>query len=279
MGPPPIPQAFLMGRITQAAQPRGVGSVAYLGQPVNRDLLRASGLQAATEPGTPLMGWPSYSQQILKARRPYFAADAGGSAFNEFFGLTPAEETPLAAEGPGAAKGLTELLAQQNDQSIRRIEARAIEIFKLATAGREDSGELLSRARWALCVARDMDPRTRVSPVLLIHAALQQNQPLSAVGYLFDAVERNPDLFVEWPDLASYFGDPQILETQARMYLRAGDQRPSPAACALQAYCAWVLGDQTRVRQALSQLVDSEGEGQSDAGLETFRYALAAALK
>jgi hypothetical protein len=200
-----------------------------------------------------------------------------GTAFHAFFGLKPSR-----AEGESQesipADGVVGLLNQQNEKLLQRLEAQAFEAFKLATTDREDRDEQLSKARWALRTLRDQDREAYIPSLLLLHTALERSQVLLAMGYLVEAVQRHPTLFVEDPDVASYFGDPKVLERQARASLRVGDQSPHPLHYALQAYCAWALDDHARAKHALERMLAEEHKVQVDAEVSAIRYALAAAM-
>ena len=252
--------------------------IAWIGEAKESDIAAASGLVRALQPTVPLMG-PSWSQDPITLRnRPYFVPQPEGKAFHAFVGLKPSR-----AKGESQvsipADGVVGLLNQQNDEFLHGLEARALEAFKLAMTAREDRDEQLSTARWALRSVRDQDREAYIPSLLLLHTALERSQVLLAMGYLVEAVRRHPTLFVEDPDLASYFGDPKVLERQARAYLRVGDQSPHPMNYALQAYCAWVLDDHARAKHAIERMMAEEHRVQVDAEVTAIRYALAAAIK
>jgi hypothetical protein len=71
--------------------------------------------------------------------------------------------------------------------------------------------------------------------------------------------------------VAAFFGDydpatgrSARLEQQMRTFVTLASERPSPDSFALEAYCAWALGDKVRARAALeraSQLMQQNEEG------------------
>jgi hypothetical protein len=279
LGPAPIPQAFMTAQIGQRTQPAGWGRIRDVGRVRDVTLAGITGLSRSTDFNAPIMGPTSMAWRYFNSSRTYFTPTAHPTAFHEFFGLTPSDAPVDLTQVAPRSESVSVLLARKTDDSISRMLARALEAFKLATAEGKRDNELLSRARWALRVARDLDPDAHIASLLLVHAALGQQQVASAVTYLADAARRHPVMFVEWPDLASYYGDPQRLEREVRPHLRAGDQQPTAENYALQAYCAWVLGDKVRARDALERIEEvTDPEAPVDTGLTAFRHALAAAL-
>jgi hypothetical protein len=172
------------------------------------------------------------------------------------------------------------LLERENDEYRREQESEALERFKAATAeGVEQHFERLSEAQVALRMVRDLNRDAYIPSLLLIHIALEKRQLSGAIVHLADAVKRHPAVFVERPDIASYFGDPELLERTARAYLKIGDTSRTSEAYALQAYCAWVLDDRARLREALDRMVTGELAMLESRETAAVRTALIAAVR
>jgi hypothetical protein len=277
MAPAALPQAFMLsssGVIVPTME--SPWAEVLRGVPTS-DVARATGLQASMLLSVPLTGigpteirWPD---------RPYFVPEPTGTAFDQVFGLEPTKAQPV-SELPVPDGGWVGLLEQENAEVLVRKRASALEKFKAATREDiEDRFERLSEAQWALRVVRDLDRDAYIPCLLLAHTALEQHQVLAAVTYLADAVRRHPALFVERPDLASYFGDPKLLKRVAREHMRIGDEIPCATNYALQAYCAWVLEDRVRVKDALDKMTAEDSTTEMTPGVSAVRDAMAAALR
>jgi hypothetical protein len=288
---PAIPQAFAFAPIGYAA-PQGpvLPSFSTLGAPRDADLARASLLTASERLSVPLTGLTRTG--IVVPPRPYFATAPTGDAVSDFFRLTPAQTKPESA-GLQPLPDLSTLLEEKNDQFLERRRARALAAFEQAfTPDAPNRLDLLSVARRELCAVRDLDREAYIPSLLLVHVALEQRQVIVALHYLAEAAQRHPAVFVERPDLATYFGDAsgvgdrmqsKLLEAQMREHLQIGDQNPGVAgAYALQTYCAWVLNDRARMRTALDQMEAAEQEGEGEPvpqRVVAIRHALSAALR
>ena len=280
LAPAALPQAFTLsppGAIVPTTVSPWAG--ALRGVP-SHDVARAAGLQASMQLSVPLTGiGPT---EIRWPNRPYFVPEPTGTAFHEVFGLKPTEPRPL-SEVPVPEDGWVGLLERENEEVFQQKRARALEEFKAATPEEEDEDtedrERLSEAQWALRVVRDLDRDAYIPCLLLAHVALKKHQVAAAITYLTDAVRRRPALFAERPDLASYFGDPKRLERTAREHLRIGDENPSPPNYALQAYCAWVLDDRVRVKDALDKMTAEDLTTEMAPGVSAVRDAMAATLR
>jgi hypothetical protein len=272
---PAVPQAFTLAQPGAIAPMTTSPFARALRGAQAQDLALASRLESSLQLSVPLTGIGT--TEIEWPDRPYFIPEPTGTAFQKFFGLKPTVAEPV-AELPMPEEGWVGLLEQQNDESLRLKRQRALEEFKAATRERS-SFEQLSEAQWALRVLRDLDRETYIPCLLLVHVALEKRQLSVAVTHLADAVRRHPELFVERPDLASYFGDPTLLERVARDHLKIGDEDPSPVGYVLQAYCAWVLNDRVRARDALDKMAAEDSETEMTRGLSSIRDALAVAVK
>jgi hypothetical protein len=200
--------------------------------------------------------------------------------FHDFFDLRPSE--PLQAELDATpVESLAALMQENTEQRVREMELRAQEYFKQATCTEvEDRQERLARAIDLFQSVNRLDQETYLPSLLMIHAAIERDQLLLASRALFSTVRRHPEVFGERPDISEYYGDPDRLEMEARRYLRVGDENPQvPQAYAVQAYCAWVLGDRARASQAL-QLADENSRGEPSQGaVRAFKAALEPALR
>jgi hypothetical protein len=247
--------------------------------PQTQDIAWASRLQASYSLAVPLTGiGPT---EIRLPNRPYFAPPLAGTTFHTFYGLRPTEPQPL-SEVPIPDDGWVGLLELENNRVLEDSWERARELFKAATPERSGENlqpdfERLAEAEAALRVVRDLDREAYVPCLLLLHVALEKSQWLLAASHLRDAVRRHPAVFVEQPDLASYFGDPESLEVTARRNLRLGDASPTAETYALQAYCAWVLDDRPRLKGALDRLTAGDLVTRDIEELTAVRNALAAA--
>jgi hypothetical protein len=199
------------------------------------------------------------------------------SAFEDFFGLSPAP-APRPADWKPAIPSVAAELDRRTADRGKRAEQEGVALFKAGTVetrdartGRflncRDCEESLFQAKQKLLLARDIAGRSYWPCVLLAHIALEEERPTLALSYLLEALDRNPQLFTEDPaQLHQYYGDAQgggrsaVLEAQLRRYVRIGELNPrSPHAYALGAYCAWRLGDEARLREALRQGAESVG--------------------
>jgi hypothetical protein len=286
--PSPMPQALTFAPVGYDAS-GGLSPVfGSLSGASNMVLARVSGLQASQSLTVPLTGLGPY--QLAFPDRPYYLPEPQGSALHEFFGLKPTEAEGAPAV-PVPVDGLVGLLEQENGRFLYEVRSQALRTFKRAmTEGVAERGELLSTAQQQLSTLRDLDRQAYLPCLLLTHVALENDQLLQAMGYLAEAVRRHPSVFVEGLDIASYYGDAklredkqhwrsELLERQMRKHLRIGDENPgTPSTYVLQAYCAWVLNDQIRVKHALERLAAAEQEAQVSARIIPVRYALAAAM-
>jgi hypothetical protein len=190
--------------------------------------------------------------------------------FQDILGLTPSGPAP---DEP--LLGTTaERLNRHTDELAAQAESAALALFKQATAemrdvrtGRfencTDCPDRMARAVQRLTMVSDLTPDSGLPLLLMAHVALEQERPLQAVAKLVEALRRERDLLSRATDgFAGYFGDAdtaggksEFLEAQMRRYVHIGEYNPnSPVAQALQAYCAWRLGDRDAARAALSQV-------------------------
>jgi hypothetical protein len=282
---PAMPRAFLPGQVGVVARPTASLWGRALSGPQVNEIAWASRLQASFSLAVPLTGIGPTEIQL--PYNSYFAPPPAGTEFHAFYGLTPTEpRSDLETEIP--ADGWVALLELENSRAVANTWKRARELFKAATedkvAGRF---EYLAEAGAALRVVRDLDREAYIPCLLLLHVALERNQVLLAASHLTDAARRHPSVFVERPNLAAYFHDhaagatasddrSKVLEQTARAYLKIGDLTGRPEAYAVQAYCAWILDDQARLKGALAQLTVGKLGPRNIERLSDVRNALAA---
>ncbi len=287
--PAPMPQALTFAQVGYTPGRAPAPMFDSMGAVPSVQLARVSRLQASQSLTTPLGGRGPYHLRFPD--RPYYALAPQGGAVHEFFGLTP---TPAAdaSQTPVPIDGLVGLLEQENQRLVLELRSRALSSFRRAmNEDLPDRGELLSTAQRQLNTVRDLENRVSIPCLLLVHTALEKGQILQAVRHLAEAVRRQPSVFVDRPDIASYYGDAewladqqrsrsQLLEGQMRKYLRIGDENPGePGAYVLQAYCAWMLNDRMRVKHTLDRMMAAEQEATVGAEIIAVRHALAVAIK
>lgn len=251
--------------------------------------LTASKNLALPRPGVPVGYVPGLSASEYTPRRET-------TRFHDVLGLLPSAPAPLETPLGSAA----ERLDGYTDELVAHSELTALALFKQATiemrdarTGRfencTDCGDKLAHAVQRLKMVRDLTPDLGLPLLLMAHAALEQDRPMQALSQLLEAQEREKGVFSAAAEpFARYFGDADAegrksdyLEAQMRRYVRIAEYNPqSTTAQALQAYCAWRLGESDVARAALSQLEilvrSSPGENEELLG---FAAALRAALR
>jgi Tfp pilus assembly protein PilF len=117
--------------------------------------------------------------------------------------------------------------------------------------------QTLAEAASHLRMAESLKRDAFLPSLLLAHAALEQERPMTAVAHLTKAFERDPSFIEKRLPIASYFGDvdergrSDYLESQMLRFMQIAELNPeSPTAQVLSAYCAWRLGDNVRAREA-----------------------------
>lgn len=255
----------------------GVGLRATLGMPRRTyyDLFMSqfdrigtiSGLNAARSLQLPLPGVPIGYVPALSASR--YTPRAPATRFENLLGLTPVPTEPAVP----LTTTVAERLEQRTAERAAQAEREGIALFKQATVDMRhpetlrferctDCNENLVRAMQRLRMASELDRQTAVPLLLMAHLALEQERPLQAVDDLLAALRRAQSVFTGAPgEFDAYFGDASatgrsaFLEMQMRRYARIAELNPgSPSAQALQAYCAWRLGDSGAAQLALGQV-------------------------
>ncbi|HQL54925.1 MAG TPA: hypothetical protein PLQ87_09475, partial [Phycisphaerae bacterium] len=277
----------------------GVGLRATLGMPRRTyyDLFMSqfdrigtiSGLNAARSLQLPLPGVPIGYVPALSASR--YTPRAPATRFENLLGLTPVPTEPAVP----LTTTVAERLEQRTAERAAQAEREGIALFKQATVDMRhpetlrferctDCNENLVRAMQRLRMASELDRQTAVPLLLMAHLALEQERPLQAVDDLLAALRRAQSVFTGAPgEFDAYFGDASatgrsaFLEMQMRRYARIAELNPgSPSAQALQAYCAWRLGDSGAAQLALGQV---EQLAMSDPGRTDELLNFAAALR
>lgn len=201
-----------------------------------------------------------------------YATDVGldapvPTAYNRQFGLYPSaplqpQRQPDAAPAP-PPPSLSQRIQDSTRSEVETLQQAAVAAFKAATAATvPDRSERLARVLRMFANVTRLDTRAHLPSLLSVHAALEKDQLFQAAQHLFTALRRNPELLSQTATLPSYFGDPKLLDRQARrLALSPSEGVPlEPSDYAIMAYCAWVIGDVPRARAALERgLTRAEG--------------------
>lgn len=273
---PVLPQAFTYtapGALIQATQSPWASALSGVRA---AEIATYSGLSYATSVYAP------YSTQmpmsIWLPNRPYFAPEPTNNVLRQFFDLAPFANLEPLPESLGDVSWLS-LMQGANQRELLEKREQAYSLFKeLTREPIQGSEERVSFTEQSLRHLKLADTNESVACLLLAFLHIERLQILSAVSNLEDAVLRQHDIFVERPDLEPYFGNPELLHNQARALIRTGDQNPSPANYAVQAYAAWILNDTIRLRETLDRMQDDEIASKIEPRTEAVKYALTAAL-
>ncbi len=201
--------------------------------------------------------------------------------FSQFFDLRPpAPKKPATQPVQLRPLAWVDGMEREQAQRIEAVAQQALWHFKQAMATQaKNRPVLLTKAVQALRRWRDLDPRDATPCLLLVHVCLARSQPLTAVLNLADAIRREPKRFAKPPELARYFDDPQLLTDQLQSFLLGGVTGPDTAEWwLLRAYCAWMLDDLPRMRDALRNLTDKRREILSREALVLMRNTLEASV-
>ena len=201
-------------------------------------------------------------------------------AFSLFFDLRPPPKKPASRPAGAGPVDWVQGVENVRRQQLETLGKQAVWLFRQAMEAPDDERpKLLSEAVDALRRWRELDARNATPCLLLAHAALARSQALSAVLYLTDALRRDAKLFEKPPDLTSYFPKPQVLRELLQTYLLGGIEGPDTAEWwALRAYCAWMLEDRGRLREALDQMIDKPREILSQEAIRLYRNTLEASV-
>lgn len=245
------------------------GSSSVFTGPTRPDPAALPGLTPVRELHLPVPNVPIGYVPALTASQ--YTPRPATTPFQDLCGLLPPpeEQVQMLASAP-------ERLNVHIDDRLTRARAEALEFFKNGTRESrgpqlryencEDCGAQLSSAVARLRLVRDLDRADALVVLLMMHGSLEQERPTRATQELLQAFRRaGGALFDDARELDRYFGDAAAaadgtlrsayLAEQMRRYSRIGTSNPdSPDAFAMQAYCAWRLGEPTETREALQQL-------------------------
>lgn len=236
-----------------------------------------SGLSDATDWNVPL-GYNRFNT-LRSPELPLYPEPARGDPFQTWFGLEPPSAVESAARPPAR---MSQAVEENTESRLASLRKRAEELFREAT-GREvaDRSEKLAQVQRLLTTLREMSGDPALADLLLIHASLGRNQVERACEALYHAARVSPGVFGAPPDLARYFGDAEYLRRQLLEYAALADQpeRQSLDLCALQAYCAWAMGDHPRAHRALARMQEMSLALPPDERSRALRRAMEAGLR
>lgn len=311
LGSPPLPQAFSITGVGFSSQMFNYPVDQYVAPPSSAMLASLSGLSVSSAGASGIGYALSNSMPLLGVRpryvdispQPYFIPKPQESAFDRFFELRPSESNAASAPAAyeiGEVPTVAKLIERGNDQRLIERRQRALAEFAEATSDVvDDRAEALSRAQNSLRAVMQMDRTDYVAPLLLVHVALAKNQSLMAANCLDQVLKRHPEFFIDRPDVAAYFGDYQpppaevepsedpgtwgssrMLTEQVRGLIRLGGNVPANSGVmTLQAYCAWILNDDRRVRSTLARMAPDDAKEDERGQMQRLSYAMGAALR
>jgi hypothetical protein len=199
------------------------------------------------------------------------------SAFHSFFQIWPEEPE----DGPvhtidSIAVEMQAVLTKETQNKADR----ALRLFKEATTrNAEDRIEKLSRVADEFASIRRLHVKTPIPLLVTLHASLTRGQTAHATHILFDLVLSYPRVFADRPNIGSLYGDEELFKEQMLQYARLGESQPNVAdAFALQAYCAWALGDMARAAQSITRADELAVGTRSHVIIQRMRAAMEAAM-
>lgn len=254
---------------------RGARSIRQVGISGDR-LWQISGMELATSRWLPIGGTGPMTPPMTRGMR---APDYEGSLFRQHFGLAASEE-PV---GAGEPMSMAEHLEASNARATRADERAALEYFKRGTTPKEPKRtDFLAAADRKLRAVRDADRAAYIPSLLLAHIALERRQYVSAVRFLDEALQRNPNLFIDLTqdDIFGYFGAREALELTIRANSRVGENNPQIAGTfGLQAYCQWLGNDVSAIKGAFDLAEKARrSSGVRDQKSDRVRFALQAGI-
>ncbi len=212
---------------------------------------------------------------------PYFVPEQARSSFEDYFELTPPPSArPELAPGQQFAPPAE---VMQNDRA-RELEERrqvVIKAFRETMVRRPDGAttEVLALAE-SLDIQLALIPDWSLGTLLRLHVALELDQQIVATHCLKSAVSHDGSVFAKIPSVDQYFGDRTVMQDQLRRNLRVGeDAGVSAEAYALQAYCAWQLGELGRARAALQKFRSLASDAEVDPRVREIATALSGAIQ
>lgn len=280
----PLASALLPPRTGAVSRTHtGADSLFRLGYLPTTAHARVSGMTRLTRLDTPLYGW-NRTEALPPLKTPLYIARPYASRFHKYFDLVPAKSATYVDETPLRFKRVVDGLIQQNESRFERMTKRGLALFQAGTDPSSERADVaLDESADYFKMVRDLDRDAWLPSLLTAHVRLHQSKTQSAIYSLAHAAGRNPELFLDWPNLATYFGDydeqsgqSAFLSEQLRRCMRRGTENPgSASAKALEAYAAWVLGDPVRARQALEAAESLNAQATvTDTNLKQVTWAL-----
>lgn len=273
-GPAMIPQAFLPAQSGSRSRLQELSPYSRMGVAQRGEIAQISGLTRSNALHVPFEGIrPAPSFSLSPAS--YYARPPIDTPFHRYFGLREEDD---AKTGAYQFESRAAFLEAQNRGFVENSLREAQMLFKDATSpdsiGRT---EKLSRVVGLLSAARDGDRSAATPCLLLAQVHLEKNELMLCSRMLFEAVRRNPNIFVEKFDMASYYGDAAGAAALGRRLLRIGDEAPAPETYAVQAYGAWLMQDRPRMRDSVDKLLKVLLKS-SNPPARVFAYAMNATL-
>ena len=264
----------------------------------NADASMISGLSAAQSLQLDLPG--ENPNQLPALNAGFYTPRPETTRVQELLGLAPApaESGKLAVVPDTMASRLDALTTARLQDTLRE----ALDLYRAATVEARDvrteryetcvtCADKLVRAMQQLSMVTILDSQSYLAPLLVAHAALEQERPRQAIDQLLEAFRRQPDFLLNESAAAPfdrYFGDAQTagahsnyLAVQMRRYQRVGEAADCSARQkALEAYCLWRLGERTAARDMLAQIEKAAADEPDHTDeLLNFAAAMRAALK
>lgn len=202
-------------------------------------------------------------------------ADAQGTAEESAAeGTSPLLVPPPRKPTPSLASHSERILAVR----FQLLAQEAMEAFREATETEvSDRPEKLARASRLLTSVSRLDERSFSPSLLNCYIAMEKEQYITALFYLFDGSRRNPDVFANPPELYAFFGDPELLRARAREMLLVNAEN-NANLYALQAFCAWLLRDEARMVQAAEAAVKAAYNRPDRPKFESLRFCMTYSL-
>lgn len=260
-----------------------------VGRATRNELMYVTEYAQSMDFQNPFGGYSNYQPDIV-TNAPYFVPPPTMDRYAAFFRLVPAAEATVAVTPPrndGDVPGqirqsttFSELMQAEQERTLDGMAERAELAFRLGTTPtREDRASQMARAVGLLSNLRNLDRKSYLPALLLIHASMERGEGQSLLYNIFTLVDRYPDIFRTPLDIQKYYGDPSILDSQVRSYLRFGDSSSATLhGYVIQAYAAWALNDKARVREALSKLDQLRLKQEPDPNVMRFYFAMGNAV-
>lgn len=233
----------------------------------------------------PFGGFGPYRTDIIPEMA-YFVPPPSTDRYAAYFNLVPPADATVATPPPAVGDGLPGQISQDTSFStfMEAEQERTLDVMaeraKLAyqfgtTPTRQDRASQLARAVGLLTNLRNLDRKSYLPSMLLIHASMERGEAESMLFNIFTLVDRYPDVFRQPPNIQQYFGDPAVYEAQVRRHLRFGDSGSATLrGYVVQAYASWALQDKPRVREALNKIDQLRMKQDPDPNVMKFYFAM-----